>query len=185
MTNPPSSFLVSDDQLNIFEDHIFDTDIAGSPREWRGRGLPFTVSRDLGTQYVDQHSHRIPSHPLLPLFRAVDFVTETITGEPVDWASVDLVTDRNSLRKLLFWIDDEHGAVKDFRIDMEFVGKRTILFNRWEKRTTEEALDIGWRSYGFNFQFENTTAAPGCEGGTAHHRITKYVRFKLEGDKVG
>lgn len=148
---------------------------AGSPREWKGREMPYQCSRDIGAQYVDQHSHRIPSYPLLPLFRAVDFVTENITGEPVDWASVDFVTDRNSLRKLLSWVTDEDGLVNDFRIDMELVGKRTVLLNRWEKRTKEEAHDRSWPTYGLNFLFESTIAARDCAGATGHHRITKYV----------
>lgn len=154
----------------------------GSPREWRGKELPHTVTRDMGAQYIDQHSHRMPCYPLVPLFRAVEYVTEHITGEPVDWPSVDFVAARNSLRKLLLWITDDNGWEKEFRIDVEFVGKGTVFLNRWEKRNREEANDIGFPSYGHNFIMENTAVVPGCQGGIAHHRITKYVCVLTQGN---
>lgn len=114
---------------------------------------------------------------MLPLFRAVDVVAEDLATDPIDWASVDFVTDRNGLRKLLRWIADKDGSAKEFRIDMELVGDRTVLFNRWEKRTREEA-DVTRRTYGFNFERESTNIVPGCENSTGHHRIVKFVRHQ-------
>lgn len=92
----------------------------------------------------------------------------TQNKEIFDWASVDFVTDRNNLRKLLRWIG---GPVNDFRIDVQLAGK-TIMLNRWENRYQEQ---MSGKTYGFNFELASTKAAPGCEKSTGHHRIVQYV----------
>jgi len=125
----------------------------------------------------------MPSSALYPLLRAVDIVSEE-NGDGVDWSTVDFVTDRNGLRKLLRWINDLDDSAKEFRIDTQLAGKRTVLFNRWEKRTREGPSG----GFGFNFERENTTKAPGCELSTGHHRIVQYdfdgltmvVRFEVD-----
>jgi hypothetical protein len=91
-----------------------------------------------------------------------------------DWPSVDFVTDRNGLRKLLRWISGT--ASKDFRIDMQLAGDRTVLFNRWEVRTREQ---MSGYTYGFNFETASTRPASGCERSTGHHRIVRYVRYSI------
>lgn len=144
----------------------------GSPAEWKlmDKDLPITVTADTGIQWADQNGFRIPSAKLLPLMEAVDTVAED-TGElPFDWASVDFVTDRNGLRKLLRWIDEKE--VKEFRIDMQLAGKKTILFNRWSPRTREV---FRGGSYGFNFEKSSTRPAHGGKDSTGHHRIVTYV----------
>ena len=65
-------------------------------------------------------------------------------------------------------------ASKDFRIDMQLAGERTVLFNRWETRTREQ---MNGRTYGFNFEKASTRPASGCERSTGHHRIVRYVRI--------
>jgi hypothetical protein len=107
------------------------------------------------------------SSSFLPLFAAVDAI-----GTVVDWPSVDIVTDRNALRKLIRWISG--NASKEFRVDLELLGENTILFNRWEKRYREMPTHT---AYGFHFEEETTNAAPGCASSTGHHRIVKYVRL--------
>ncbi|KAH9947480.1 hypothetical protein B0H21DRAFT_789871 [Amylocystis lapponica] len=157
--------------------------VPGSPRVWRDRTMPYTVSHDTGIQFIDQNGYRVPSSPLLPLIRAVEVVAED-NAESFDWGAVDIVTDRNGLRKLLRWINDNDGSLKEFRIDTQLAGERTVLLSRWEKRTREDNS----MGYGFNFEHENSTPAPGCERGTGHHRIVKYdfdgltvvVRFEVD-----
>lgn len=91
-----------------------------------------------------------------------------------DWSSVDFVTDRNGLRKLLKWIDAAPGdPPRDFRIDLQLAGSKTVLMNRWEQITKEQPQTR--RSYGFNFEESTTVPSPGCERGTGHHRIITYV----------
>lgn len=140
------------------------------------------VQRDSGTVFVDQNGFRVPRAVLLPLFKSVDMVTEE-TGRPdFDWSSVDFVTDRNGLRKILRWVNGT--ADKTFRIDMQLVGKQTILLNRWEATTKEPARG----SFGFGFENATTEPAPGCERSTGHHRIVTYdmnglkmvVRFEVD-----
>ncbi len=114
--------------------------------------------------------------PLLPLFRAVDVVSESKIESAVNWSSVDFVTDRNGLRKLFRWANHDETVngptPRDFRIDMQLAGDRTVLFNRWEPFTTVVAHG---RSFGYSFEHVNTRPEDGCEKGTGHHRIVKCV----------
>lgn len=148
----------------------------GSPREWRDRTLPFEVPPDSGTDFVDQNSSRLPAYPLLPLFRAVDVMVDESAGDPIDWVSVDFISERNGLRKLLRWIADEDESAKAFRIDMELAGERTVLLNRWDEKTNQGTIPSR-PVYGFNFEKESTSVARGCEGSTGHHRVVKFVRL--------
>lgn len=129
----------------------------------------------MGFHYVDQNSHRMPSANLLPLIVAVNQKQKDEGTSPFPWSSVDFVTDRNGLRKLLRWIIG--GEVREFRIDVELVGTKTILFSRWEKRTQER---FNGRTYGFKFEKASTNHALGCEEGSGHHRINSYVRLSYQ-----
>lgn len=59
---------------------------------------------DSGLVYIDQNAARNPRSPLEPLFRAL--YTEHPSFDP---RVVDLVTDRNKIRKLLLFVQ---GAFK-------------------------------------------------------------------------
>ena len=115
---------------------------------------------------------------LLPLFRAVDVVAEENADTSLEWGSVDIITDRNGLRKLLRWLQYSPGAekepLKEFRIDLQLGGKKTLLMNRWEKRTRENA-EPPRSGCGMNFERESTTPMKGCDRSTGHHRIVQYV----------
>ena len=130
---------------------------------------------DSGIRFVDQTGYRMPKYPLYPLMRAVEIMSED-KGEPFDWSKVDFVTDRNGLRKLLRWINDD-GTAKEFRIDTQLAGTHTVLLNRWEKKTREEP-NPRYSTYGFSFERESTDKAPGLEdaAATGYHRIVTYVR---------
>lgn len=135
--------------------------------------MPFTVPQDSsGIVFVDQNGYRMKSMPLLPLIKAVEFMprTQGRSDRDVHWPSVDFVTDRSNLRKLMRWIDGYAGRA--FRIDAQLAGNGTVLLSRWETRTREQGRPT---SYGFNFEQASTTPAAGCEGTTSHHRIVKYV----------
>jgi hypothetical protein len=126
------------------------------------------VEADSGVIFSDQNGFRSPDAILLPLIRAVD-----MNYVDFDWSSVDFVTDRNGLRKLLRWI--RTSDPKEFRIDTQLAGKHTVLFNRWEKRTRESFDDRPYSTYGFSFEKASTKPAQGCEESTGYHRIVKYV----------
>lgn len=109
---------------------------------WRADlSMPMRVPRDSGTTFVDSNGHRFPSYPLLPIFVAAD-IMEREGHSKVHWGSVDVVTDRNSLRKLLSFAED--ASPKDFRIDLQLAGPWTMLLGRWEERTVEPSEMKGW-----------------------------------------
>ncbi|KAG6829788.1 hypothetical protein H0H92_003443 [Tricholoma furcatifolium] len=131
----------------------------------------------------DQNGFRCPNGVLLPLIAAVNHMSD-LDNETFDWSSVNLVTDRNNLRKLLRWISHPQGDINDFRIDVQLAGK-TILFNRWENRYREQ---MSGKTFGFGFEKASTSAAAGCDEGVGHHRIVRYdmngitlvVRFEVD-----
>ena len=157
----------------------------GSPPEWRGRKFPYRVRYDTGVRLVDQNNFRMAGAScLLPLFRAVDVVSEDNADTSLDWSAVDIVTDRNGLRKLMRWllypgIDLAGDPLKEFRIDLQLGGKKTVLMHRWEKRT-REIVTPPKSGCGINFEHESTTPAKGCERSTGHHRIVQYVSVVFE-----
>ena len=120
----------------------------------------------------------MPNAPLVPLIAAVNKRSETSPDFDFDWPKVDFVTDRNALRKLLRWGRNEEG-MKDFRIDLELAGEKTVLVNRWEAKTRDV---YNGRTYGYNFEKVSTESAPGCHNGTGHHRIISYVGSPYQPD---
>ncbi|KAM6494253.1 hypothetical protein JOM56_010614 [Amanita muscaria] len=152
--------------------------VPGMPGRWLDR-KPFQVDRDTGICIVDQNTHRFMESSLLPLLVAADMNEEADT---FDWAAVDFLTDRNALRKILRWTAAE-GA-RDFRIDLQLAGKKTILMTRWDNKTTEAFLGF---TYGFNYF--NACTSKGHPESTGHHRIINYkmnglnmvVRYTVDG----
>lgn len=116
----------------------------------------------------DQNGYRVPKAVLLPLFEAVNKVNNS---SPFDWPSVDIITDRNNLRKLTRWAENGSQG-RNFRIDFQLAGKKTVLMNRWEERYHEM---FSGRTFGFSFEKASTDPAPGCKDSTGHHRIVTYV----------
>ncbi len=125
---------------------------------------------------------------LIPIFRAVDIIHEESADTSMDWSAVDFVTDRNGLRKLMRWIqhspDNPEEQLKEFRIDLQLGGKKTVLMHRWEKRT-RELSDRPRSGCGMNFEHASTTPAKGCERSTGHHRIIQYVRTVMKSSLCG
>jgi len=145
--------------------------VVGSPPYWKDRPKPYSVPPDEGIHYCDQNSDKMPKAVLLPVIVAVNKCTEKAGKEPYKWSSVDIVTDRGNLRKLMRWADN--GATKDFRIDMQLAGKGTVLLTRFAERTREMFSGC---TFGYSFERESTVVAPGCKDSYSHHRIITYVR---------
>jgi hypothetical protein len=140
----------------------------GSPNVWFDPALPLSVDPDRGIHLRDNNNHILQGQPLLPLLAAVD---EQGIFPREDWKTVDFVTDRNGLRKLLRWVVKATG--RDFRIDTQLVGIKTVILNRWERSTTEY---MDGNSFGFNFEKATTTPMPPSTKRSAwHHRIVTYV----------
>ncbi|KAF9240055.1 hypothetical protein BU15DRAFT_87784 [Melanogaster broomeanus] len=102
--------------------------------------------------------------PMVPLFAAVD-----VLHDDFRYNDLDLITNRNSFRKLLRYIDNDRN-LKDFRIDIDLV-KDTCLFTRWEENP---ALAGSWSGY----------APRGCETTTGHHLTLTLALAELRGLKV-
>ena len=157
----------------MFFSHLCYQFIPGSPAIWTGRAVPFTLEPDNVFAYADQNNPELSQYPMLPLFAAADAIHDQETAPPVDWPAVDVVTDRNVLRKLLRWLDPSPGReVRDFRIDFQLVGTKTLVLRRWESPTPEVHTH---RSFGHAFEVAMTHAAPDCPS-SGHHRAITYVR---------
>jgi len=146
--------------------------VPGSPAIWQEPKLPIAVPRDSGTVIIDQNGHRMPNAVLSPLIKAIQHIDPTF-----DFPSIDIVTDRNSLRKLFRWVKGSqfniHGGLvkpKNFRIDVEVAGSGTVLFVGRDGKTQEEA----GKGYGLGFEKMFSKPAPGCEEFVGHCRIITY-----------
>ncbi|KAK0232579.1 hypothetical protein IW262DRAFT_1451024 [Armillaria fumosa] len=135
--------------------------VPGAPRIWSHRPTPFTLPPDSGYQACDSNALRLPPYPLLPVFLAVD-------ASDFDWASADVVADCHSLLCLTAFAN---GQRRDFRMDLQLAGSKTILCTRWESKVLMHA-NLG--GYGRNFELMRTRPAPGCEHAGSHHRVITY-----------
>jgi len=134
----------------------------GSPAVWVDRKLPLTCGQDKGMVYVNQAAFRCPDSPLTPLVECVRYWKPEF-----DFGTMDIVTDRNNLRKLLAWAQ---GSFTQFRIDLQRVGKGTVLFMRWQPKTRVLSHPVYVNS------FRNAVARPGGEHSSeGYHRIVSYV----------
>ena len=147
--------------------------VSGSPAIWTGHDIPFKLEPDHNSAFVDRNNARLSDYPMLPLFVATDAIQgHEMAPAPVDWPSVDVVTDRNGLRKLLRWLNPSPGRqVRDFRIDVQLVGTKTLVLGRWEGSSREPPTS---RTYGIGFENAMTRPAPGCPS-SGHERVITYV----------
>ena len=133
--------------------------------------MPMTIPVDSGKNFIDQNGHRMKKLTLLPLIKAVQDLTDQGVTQKFDWPSVDFVTDRGRLRKLLAWAT---GLSDEWRIDTQLAGVNTILLSG-HAPVTKETSGRSY-SYGFNFEEASTYAISGLENESSHHRIVTYVR---------
>jgi len=134
------------------------------------------VPLDSGRNFIDQNGHRMKNFTLLPLIKAVEDMSDQGIMQKFDWPSVDFVTDRGRLRKLLAWAT---GLSDQWRIDTQLAGTNTILLSGRAPVTKETSGQS--TSYGFNFEDASTYPAPGLRNEPSHHRIVAYVRVFLLG----
>lgn len=135
--------------------------------------FPTRVPADQGLRYIDQNSARMGPNisPLAPLFAAVDHM-----GKGDSLSSYDMISDRNTLRKLLRWVTGS-AQEKDFRIDVETVGK-TCVFTRREAQDSESVS--GFWGYGKNYVKDATYPARGAPDAVGHHRIISIVSSSIK-----
>ncbi|CAI6090541.1 unnamed protein product [Clonostachys chloroleuca] len=142
--------------------------VPGSPPLWTPPKTPKKIPQDSGFVYISQNAARHPDSPLEPLFRSLFHTNPTF-----DISSVDVITDRNNIRKLLYFVNpklDKYGA-EPFAIKAEVVGK-TIIFSREEAATYEIIQPNEFRGFGHNFEKLYTSTE--IAGSTGHHRVISY-----------
>ncbi|EPS37266.1 hypothetical protein H072_9062 [Dactylellina haptotyla CBS 200.50] len=154
--------------------------VPGHAPIWQEVPLPIQVPEDQGTYFVDQNAGRIPQYPFEPVFRA------TLSMNPLArFDDVDLVVNRNSLRKLF---DFCKGVSQEtFRVDLHLV-RNTLFIERRERSAREMIRGSGGSGYGRNFEKLCTKFPNGVDHSTGHHRVLRYplgnlncvVRFEVD-----
>lgn len=158
----------------------------GYPAVWKDVPKPFTVEPD-EDRISQPHMYNI----LDPVVHAVNHIQArgaNASSSSFDWPSIDFITDRNGLRKLMRWIEADgrsngpnpyahqykNGGFTDFRLDLELINEKTVVIHRWDG-LPEDAKAEGQKTYGLQFKKVTTQWPEGCEGSTGYHRIIKYV----------
>ncbi|ENH63414.1 hypothetical protein FOC1_g10000490 [Fusarium oxysporum f. sp. cubense race 1] len=157
--------------------------VPGSPPLWSAPKTSKQLQKDSGLYYINQNQARYPESPLEPLFRAL-----YLTNPAFDIRSVDVVTDRNNIRKLLAFINSDlaPGDLEPFTIGVEVIGT-TALFGRDETAVTRFIAPNEFRGFGHEFEKEYTINQ--VNDSTGHHRIIAYrfgglefvVRYEADG----
>jgi hypothetical protein len=142
--------------------------VPGSPDLWSPPNSPFQVPQDSGRVYIAQNAARHPDSPLEPLFRSLYATQPTF-----DIASIDVVTDRNNVRKLLGFVNPRwNGSKKEaFTIHVE-ITQNTAIFCREETKTMRYIAPYEFKGYGHSFEKKCTIRR--VNGSTGHHRIISY-----------
>ncbi|TVY14685.1 hypothetical protein LARI1_G007941 [Lachnellula arida] len=109
---------------------------------------------------------------------AVDPLFETLLHQHpnFDMSSIHLVTDRNSLRKLLTFASNRS---EKWRIDIDMIND-TMFFNQWEEFRL--MMINGHQDSGYGHAFEECVTArePTLEDSIHHERIVRYELAGLE-----
>ncbi|CAE6518556.1 unnamed protein product [Rhizoctonia solani] len=169
--------------------------IPGQPRIWQEPSLPLQLSLDRGYTLLDQNAWRSRDSPLEPLFRAIAVTQQSIgnTSFSLSEQRIDVVTDRNNLRKLSVMIRSMRSnenltpsKSKEFRVDAQLAPNgRTLLLTRYSDQP-RQMINQGDTGYGTSFErattndytpilvqnhekSERTNFCP-----TSYHRIVKY-----------
>ncbi|KAF2491446.1 hypothetical protein BU16DRAFT_552210 [Lophium mytilinum] len=141
---------------------------------------PQTLAPDAGPQFVDQNTFRVPKHPFEPAFQALSAMNPNVRLD-----DVDIVANRNSLRKLL---DFAAGRGQEpFCMGLHMV-KDTLFISRKERNAQSMIHGAPNSGYGHSFEKAVTTAEDGLGDSSSHHRVIRYrlghldcvVRFEVD-----
>lgn len=142
--------------------------VPGCPPLWSPPKAIKKVAKDSGLIYIAQNAFRHAESPLEPLFRSVYSENPSYNIH-----QVDLVTDRNNIRKLLSFINPNlpKNGLEPFTIEIE-VTSNTAIFCRAETETHTFIGPLDFRGYGHDFEKAFTVTQ--VSGSTGHHRIISY-----------
>lgn len=143
--------------------------VPGSPPLWSPFEGPQKVPKDSGVIYRNQNAARHPKSPLEPLFRALYTIQPSFSMD-----GVDLITDRNNLRKLLCFINPklERSSREPFTINVEVTSNNTAIFCRDGVNPIQFVKRNEFRGFGHEFEKAYTTNQ--VTNGAGHHRIISY-----------
>ncbi|RMZ73491.1 geranylgeranyl pyrophosphate synthetase [Pyrenophora seminiperda CCB06] len=154
--------------------------VPGRPPKWTPPPLPATLPADTGRHFVDQNAYHVPKYPFEPAFQALSIMNPNIS-----LSAVDIITNRNSLRKLL---DFSAGKRLDpFAMGLDMINE-TLVLSRMEVSARQMVRGGPNSGYGHNFEKAFTTAYEGMDGSSSHHRVIRYhigpldcvVRFEVD-----
>ncbi|KAK2025929.1 hypothetical protein LX32DRAFT_702301 [Colletotrichum zoysiae] len=128
--------------------------------------LPLTLQPDKGTYFIDLNAAMLPQHPFEPMFRAAYSMNPDASFD-----DVDIVTNRNSLRKLLDFSAGRSGDY--FRLNLHLVRNTLIIERRW-KRTREFIDDSREKGWGKSFEEASAQFPAGLEHSLGYHRTLRY-----------
>ncbi|KAK3186844.1 hypothetical protein K4F52_004288 [Lecanicillium sp. MT-2017a] len=142
--------------------------IPGCPALWSPPDKERKLEPDSGRVYIAQNAARHPTSPLEPLFRAV-----YTTNPSFDLSQVDIVSDRNNIRKLYAFVNpsSQKYSREPFTIGVEVVGD-TVIFCRQETAVVQ-VIKPG-EFFGYGHEFEKNYTKEQVQGSTGHHRIISY-----------
>ncbi|KAI7156672.1 hypothetical protein KC349_g6135 [Hortaea werneckii] len=136
--------------------------VPGAPPLWSPPENPVQIPPDTGTFFIDPNAGILPTSPMEPLFRAV------LHEHPdFDFSSLDLITDRWALSRLLS--DNESWSLA-----AQVVGGRTVVLIRLEPEREINIPPHQFRGFRRNFEKEFLAYREDCRGSRAHHQIVTY-----------
>ncbi|KAK6517517.1 hypothetical protein TWF281_004168 [Arthrobotrys megalospora] len=149
-----------------------EIEIPGHAPVWQDKQLPITLPQDRGTYFVDQNAARLPEYPFESLFRAAVSMNPSFRFD-----DIDIVVNRNSLRKLL---DFSKGVSQDnFRVNLLIVNN-TLFIERCERSATMMIRGSHQTpGYGKSFEQAFTRSPDGMDRGAGHHRVLQYSLGEL------
>ncbi|KAI0528451.1 geranylgeranyl pyrophosphate synthetase [Xylaria digitata] len=157
--------------------------VPGIPPRWSPPVIPTRLQKDSGLIYIAQNAARHPTSPLEPLFRSLYIVSPEFDVRPVD-----IITDRNNIRKLLSFVNpsSSRNGLETFAIGVEAIDN-TIILSRIETKTTETIAPHEFK--GFGHEFEKAYTHCQLRDSTGYHQIVSYcfgglsfiVRHEIDG----
>ncbi|KAF5845264.1 hypothetical protein GGP41_002872 [Bipolaris sorokiniana] len=154
--------------------------VPGGPPKWTPPPLPTTLAQDAGHHFIDQNAARVPKYPFEPAFRAL-----SLMNPETSLTAVDILANRNSLRKLL---DLSAGKKLDpFCMGLNLINN-TLVISRKERTAQHMVHGAPNSGYGHNFERAFTTPDKDLGNSSSHHRVIRYrigpldcvVRFEVD-----
>ncbi|KAL2784240.1 hypothetical protein BJX66DRAFT_330128 [Aspergillus keveii] len=157
--------------------------VPGCPLLWCPPNTPKKAPKDSRLVYITQNAVRHPESPLEPLFHSL-----YLENPSYNIQIVDLITDRNNVRKLLSFVNPRLfiNGLEPFTIDVG-VTSNTVIICRVETETYAVIGPHEFRCYGHEFEKVFTTIQ--VPQSTRYHRVISYkfsdmkfvVRYETDG----